>query len=73
MLSVSCKKDENPGAHFHKPLAHPENGPAAGNPDGHYPIPDDAAAEDVSIETAYFSITAGNLLCNPQFPWTHNQ
>jgi hypothetical protein len=32
----------------HNPLANPEDGPAAGNSDGNYPIPSEAAPEDVS-------------------------
>ncbi len=33
---------------FHTPLADPNAGPSAGNPDGNYPIPTEAALEDVS-------------------------
>ncbi len=42
-----CKKD-NPGTEFHNPLENPEDGPAAGNPDGNYPVPAEASPEDVS-------------------------
>ena len=41
-----CKKDIY--SQFHAPLAHPENGPAAGNPDGNYSIPAGAGAENIS-------------------------
>ena len=43
--------DTGPTAHtvyVHNPLAHPENGPPAGNPDGNYPIPAEAAPGDAS-------------------------
>jgi hypothetical protein len=33
---------------IHNPLANPEQGPPAGNPDGNYPIPQEAGLEDVS-------------------------
>jgi hypothetical protein len=33
------------------PLQHPSDGPAAGNPDGHCDVPDDARAEDSSAPT----------------------
>jgi hypothetical protein len=32
----------------HNPLAHPESGPPAGNPDGNYPVPTEAAPGDTS-------------------------
>ena len=47
ILSCSEKK-EDPGIHFHNPLAHPHEGPPAGNPDGDYPVPPEAGPEDVS-------------------------
>jgi len=48
-LFVQCKKDENiQTVKFHNPLANPEDGQAAGNPDGNYPVPADAGPEDVS-------------------------
>lgn len=44
-----CKKNDGPdGIHFHNPLANPQDGPPAGNPDGNYPIPAEAGPEDVS-------------------------
>jgi hypothetical protein len=36
-------------AEFHNPLANPNDGPPAGNPDGTYPVPLAAGPEDVSI------------------------
>jgi hypothetical protein len=48
MLTLSgCKDDENP-TNVINPLENPEDGPAAGNPDGKYPIPSAAGTEDVS-------------------------
>lgn len=44
----ACKKDKTPSANFHNPLANPHDGPPAGNPDGNYPVPIEAAPEDVS-------------------------
>ena len=49
LLLPNCKKDIY--SQFHAPLEHPENGPAAGNPDGHYAIPPGAGAEDISNPT----------------------
>jgi hypothetical protein len=43
-----CSKD-NLFTEFHTPLAHPEDGPAAGNPNGNYPIPEDGALEDITV------------------------
>ncbi|SKC23445.1 hypothetical protein [Alkalitalea saponilacus] len=44
-----CQKDENEkSAVFHNLLANPEWGPAAGNPEGNYPVPQHAGPEDVS-------------------------
>lgn len=43
----NCKKEE-PYNEFHQPLADPNSGPAAGNPNGNYAIPAEAAAVDVS-------------------------
>ena len=51
ILSLSnCKKsnDKETGAEFHNPLANPQDGPPAGNPDGNYPVPSEAAPEDIS-------------------------
>ncbi|MEQ9378140.1 MAG: hypothetical protein RIG68_23320 [Imperialibacter sp.] len=48
MFTLSgCKDDENP-TDIINPLENPEDGPAAGNPDGKYPIPSAAGTEDVS-------------------------
>lgn len=43
----NCKKEDT-GIQFHNPLAHPEDGPPAGNPDGTYPVPPEAGPVDVS-------------------------
>ncbi len=52
ILAISfygCKKDSTPdGVFFQNPLANPQDGPPAGNPDGTYPVPAEAAPEDVS-------------------------
>lgn len=52
ILAISCfgcKKDSTPdGVYFQNPLANPQDGPPAGNPDGNYPVPAEAAPEDVS-------------------------
>jgi hypothetical protein len=42
-----CAEDEV-AADFQNPLENPEEGPAAGNPDGHYPVPAQATIEDVT-------------------------
>lgn len=47
-LLTACNKSEDTNTSFHNPLATPHEGPAAGNPDGNYPIPQEAAPEDVS-------------------------
>jgi hypothetical protein len=47
LLFMTCKKN-NPDTEFHDPIPHPELGPAAGNPDGNYTIPEGAGLEDVS-------------------------
>jgi hypothetical protein len=47
LLFNSCKKDEE-YAGYHTPLAHPEDGPPAGNPGAGYPVPGEALPEDVS-------------------------
>lgn len=41
-LITSCKRD------YHKPIKNSEDGPIAGNPEGTYPVPLEAQAEDVS-------------------------
>ncbi|MBD0778115.1 hypothetical protein HPE56_09950 [Maribacter sp. ANRC-HE7] len=47
---VNCSKDSDsePSIEVQNPLANPENGPAAGNPDGDSPIPAEAGTEDVT-------------------------
>lgn len=42
---INCNKNSR---EFHTPLTNPNAGPAAGNPDGNYTIPDEAKEEDVS-------------------------
>jgi len=52
LLFVQCKNDEtNHYSEFQNPLQNTTDGPPAGNPDGNYPIPLDAAIEDVSQPT----------------------
>lgn len=44
-----CKGDNtSPNVEVHNPLANPQDGPPAGNPEGKYPIPAEAGPEDVS-------------------------
>ncbi len=43
--------DDGPGEPIENPLTNPESGPAAGNPDGSCPIPDDARPADISSPT----------------------
>lgn len=46
---VTCEGDNSsPNAEFTNPLANPQDGPPAGNPDGHSPVPLEAGPEDVS-------------------------
>ena len=45
---TGCTEDDPPYYRFHTPLENPEAGPAAGNPDGNYPVPDEAMPEDIS-------------------------
>ena len=49
LLLIGCERDE-PIQHvtFHNPLANPEDGPPAGNPDGNYPVPAEAGPVDVT-------------------------
>ncbi|HEX3006696.1 MAG TPA: hypothetical protein VHO90_03670, partial [Bacteroidales bacterium] len=48
-LLTRCQKENNSGStQFINPLANPADGPAAGNPDGKYPVPAGAGPEDVS-------------------------
>lgn len=50
LIFSQCEGDDNTvGLMFHNPLANPEAGPAAGNPDGSYPVPAEAGPEDVSV------------------------
>lgn len=49
-LIVQCSgDDEGQTVKFHNPLANPSEGPAAGNPEGNYPIPVEAGPEDVTV------------------------
>lgn len=49
LFSTGCEKEVRPEyTEFHNPLAHPEEGPPAGNPDGDSPVPLGAGLEDVS-------------------------
>lgn len=46
---AGCEQESaHPEAQFPNPLAHPEDGPPAGNPDGNYPVPIEAGTEDTS-------------------------
>lgn len=46
---IRCQKEDSAGySTFHNPLSNPQDGPPAGNPNGHYPVPDEAGPEDVS-------------------------
>ena len=48
-LMVTCEGDHSaPNAEFINPLANPEDGPPAGNPDGNSPVPLEAGPEDIS-------------------------
>lgn len=42
LFLTDCRKK------YHDPLENPENGPAAGNPDGNYLVPPEADVEDIS-------------------------
>ncbi|HNX67262.1 MAG TPA: hypothetical protein PKH02_10295 [Bacteroidales bacterium] len=48
-LVSGCERDNTKYAQFQNPLAHPEEGPPAGNPASHYPVPLAAGPEDVSV------------------------
>lgn len=49
VILIRCDRDRTtPSAVFQNPLANPENGPAAGNPDGNASVPPEAAPEDIS-------------------------
>jgi hypothetical protein len=44
-----CKTDETPPiTEFQNPLANPADGPPAGNPNGNYPVPNEAVPVDIS-------------------------
>jgi hypothetical protein len=47
LLVLNCSEDKTSNT-IENLLENPEDGPAAGNPDGNYPVPDDAMPEDVS-------------------------
>lgn len=49
-IFINCSNDSNfePNIIVQNPLENPENGPAAGNPDGDSPIPPEAGPEDVA-------------------------
>lgn len=49
IIIISCEGDHaQPAVEFHNPLAHPEDGPPAGNPNGNSPVPPEAGPEDIS-------------------------
>jgi hypothetical protein len=49
LFFAGCEKEvDKPYTYVHNPLAHPEEGPPAGNPDGVSPVPPEAGPEDVS-------------------------
>lgn len=49
-ISTGCEADKDkPYSEFHNPLANPEDGPPAGNPDGDSPVPLEAGPEDISV------------------------
>ncbi len=50
IMLAGCEGDQpEHSAVFTNPLAHPEDGPPAGNPDGNSPVPVEAGPEDVSV------------------------
>lgn len=50
LLFFSCEEQTvNDGILQNNPLANPQDGPPAGNPDGNYPIPPEGATVDVSV------------------------
>ena len=52
VILIRCDRDRTtPSAVFQNPLANPENGPAAGNPDGNASVPPEAAPEDILAES----------------------
>jgi len=49
LILIMCDRDHiTPTAVFQNPLANPQDGPPAGNPDGKSPVPLEAGPEDVS-------------------------
>jgi len=49
ILVLSCEGDQTgPTIQFHNPLANPQDGPPAGNPDGNSPVPVEAGPVDVT-------------------------
>src|SRR5664279_4516350 len=49
VILIRCDRDRTaPSSVFQTPLANPQNGPAAGNPDGRAQVPPEAAPEDIS-------------------------
>jgi hypothetical protein len=50
LFVIACSNDENENEVVNL-LENPAEGPAAGNPDGNYPVPDDALPEDISAPT----------------------
>ncbi len=48
LLTHCAKEDLTRHPKFHTPLAHPEEGPPAGNGESNYPVPSGAGPEDVS-------------------------
>jgi hypothetical protein len=49
-ISTGCEADKDKSySEFHNPLANPQDGPPAGNPDGDSPVPLEAGPEDVSV------------------------
>jgi hypothetical protein len=50
LIIVQCEGDNDiDTVKFQNPLANPNDGPAAGNPNGTYPVPSEAGPEDVTI------------------------
>lgn len=49
IIGACSDKNESPGVTVINLLENPADGPPAGNPDGNYPIPQEAAPEDVTL------------------------
>ena len=50
IILLRCEGDNpSPGIYFQNPLANPEDGPPAGNPDGNSPVPPEAGPADISV------------------------